>query len=381
MAGFGVRPEALDTYAKIVADPNGATSSMDHKYLIDAGDYTDVNVKLEDGAGGIIFKAIVEKTADVHRQLIADNSTISAALIGSANGLIASAQRYRENDASSAQKIDSVYQPGGITPRNFSVDDTAAPVDPASKLTAPSGEGAVPDLVQQILDGAGYFSESDLVIKILNWCGLDVMGWVKDKFFGDFGAIAKVKNAIGQLSDFDLVVVTDLAEGADVMFKSWSGNAAAAATSYFDQLTNAIEGHAGALRRLTDKYNDVLLGIQEAAATLEGLLTGAIDFAVEAALAVAAAGCLQEVPGLNILIDIVGAWRVTKVINQVHKVMGYWNWTWSGSEGIMAIAAGTTGILADYNVAAKLPKAGYYNASQGSAPKSGDEPDRKGGPR
>jgi uncharacterized protein YukE len=380
MAGFSVRPEALDAYAKIVADPGGAESSMDHKYLIDAGSYIQDKVKLEDGAGGLLFGAVVGKTKEVQQQLISDNSAIDTVLIESGNGLTTSAQAYRKNEHSSAQNIDAQYKPGGITERDFKVDDTAPMVDPATKLVEPSEEGAVPDVVQQILDGAGYFSESDLVFKILGWCGLHVMDWVKEKFSGDFAAIAKVKSAIEHLGEFDEAVATDLGEGADMMLKSWSGNAADGAKSYFDQMANAIEGRSAALKQLSSKYNDVLVGVQQAASAVEGAITAAIDAAVEAAVAVAAAGCLQEVPGLDILMDIIGAWRVTKVIDKVHEVAGVWNLVWTGSEGFMGAAAGLTGILGSYDVGAKLPKIGYYNPSQGPAPKY-DEPDRKGGPR
>ncbi len=380
MAGFSVRPEALDAYAKIVADPGGASSALDYKYVIDAGKYIQDKVKLEDGAGGMFFNAIADKTKDVQQQLISDNTAINAVLVESGNGLTTSAQAYRKNDQSTAQNLDSKYQPAGVTKLDFKVDDNAPMADPATKLTEPGEEGAVPDLVQQILDGAGYFSESDLVLKILGWCGLDVMGWVKERFFGDFGAVAKVKNAIQHLSEFDAVAATNIAEGADIMLKSWSGNAADGARSYFDQLANAIEGRSVALGQLAQKYNDVLVGIQQCGSALEGLITGAIDAAIEAAAAVAAAGCLQEVPGLDILMDIIGAWRVTKVIDKVHEVLGYWNWAWSASEAAIGISGGLTGILSSYNVAAKLPKLGYYNPSQGPAPKN-DEPDRKGGPR
>jgi hypothetical protein len=221
MTGFTVNPAALDAYAKVVGDPKAGGSSIDYKYLIDAGKYADANVKLEEGGGGLIFKAIVGKTNDVHQQVIADNSTISTTLIESANGLIKSAQEYRNHDFASAQKIDSIYKPGGVTATDFQVDDSAPPVDPASKLVAPSGEGAVPDMVQQILDGAGYVSESDLVLKILGWCGLDVKAWVMERFLGNFGAIAKVKNAIEHLGEFDEVAATNIVEGADVMCKSW----------------------------------------------------------------------------------------------------------------------------------------------------------------
>jgi hypothetical protein len=374
VSGFSVKPDALDTYSKVLSDLT-VDHGLERKYLIDASGYADKWIKLDGGQGGLIFQAIVGKTNDIHQELITENSLITTTLGESASGLTSSAAEYRKHDLGSAQRIDSVYKPGGVVPLDFSVDDTQPLADPSAKLVEPGEDGAVPDMVQQILDGAGYFSESDLVFKILNWCGLDVMGWVKEKFLGDFAAIARVKNAIQRLAEFDEVAATGIAEGADIMLKSWTGNAADAARAYFDQLANAVEGRSAALKALSSRYTAVLVGVQQAGSAIEGGITAAIDAAVEAAAAVAAAGCLQEVPGLDVLMDIIGAWRVTKVINKVHEVFNIWNITWSSHEGLMGAIAGLVGILGDYHLTGKLPKLGYYNASQGPAPNYDDRDD------
>jgi hypothetical protein len=79
--------------------------------------------------------------------------------------------------------------------------------------------------------------------------------------------------------------------------------------------------------------------------------------------------------------DIIGAWRVTKIITKVHEVTNIWNLVWSGNEGIMGLITGLVGILPGYNVAAHLPTGGYYNASQGGPPDSGQPSGRRGGPQ
>ena len=169
-------------------------------------------------------------------------------------------------------------------------------------------------MVQQILDGAGYFSESDLGFKILDLCGLDVMGWMKERFVGDFGAIARAKNAIEALGEFDEVAATNVAEGTAAMLASWTGNAADGAHSYFDQLANAIESRGAMLGRLKGRYTAVLVGVQELGASLEGAITGANDAGFEAAAA-----------------------------------------------------------LGSYDIATGLPATSYYNPSQGPAPKHEDD--------
>jgi hypothetical protein len=129
----------------------------------------------------------------------------------------------------------------------------------------PSEEGGVPDWAQQIMDGAGFFSVSDVVLKIIKVCGFDAMGWVRDKFLGDFHVAARVMHTLRALHDFDEIVARDVAEGTTSMLGA--GN-----------------------------YENMLFAIQEAAAAIEGLLTGLLDKAVLAAAKLAAAGCLQEVP-------------------------------------------------------------------------------------
>jgi uncharacterized protein YukE len=372
MADFTVNPAALETFAKTLSDVN-TEAPLEWKYLIDNGDYTDKWVHLGGGDGGLIFQAIVDKTNQVHDTLVAQSYALRTALSESSDGLLRSAAEYRKDDHASAQQLDAAYKPGGVAPLDFTVEAGAKPEDPSAKLVEPGEEGAVPDMVQQILDGAGYFSESDLVIKILNLCGLDVMGWVKERFVGDFGAIARAKNAIEALGEFDEIAAANVAEGTSTMLASWTGNAADGAHSYFDQLANAIEGRGSMLGRLTGKYTAVLVGVQELGAALEGAITGAIDAAIEAAAALAAAGCLQEVPVVDVLIDIVGAWRVTKIIDAVHHVFSIWNWTWSAHEGLMGLIAGLVGVISDYNLADDLPATSYYNPSQGPPPKHEDD--------
>ncbi|TNC21078.1 hypothetical protein [Amycolatopsis alkalitolerans] len=182
-------------------------------------------------------------------------------------------------------------------------------------------------MVQQILDGAGFFSESEIVLKILTLCGLDVEDWVKERFFGNFEAVAKSRNALKNLANFDTASATNTAEGAQTMFSSWQGNAA------------------------------------------------------EAAAALAAAGCLQEIPGVDVLIDIIGAWRVTKIILKIHDVANIWNAVWSGSEGMMGLITVLVGGLSSFDASAKLPKIGYANAAQGDKPNSSPAPQQTGGLR
>lgn len=51
MAGFQVKPSALEGYAKALGGPNGGGASLDTQYLIDANDYLEKWVKPVSGPG------------------------------------------------------------------------------------------------------------------------------------------------------------------------------------------------------------------------------------------------------------------------------------------------------------------------------------------
>lgn len=364
MSGFKVQPAALDGFAKTLGSDK---SGLADECSSNAVQYTNEWVKLKGGvggSGGLIYMAIVGKVNEVCSKLDETYPKIGNRISDSATALTNSASTYRDQEHSTAKHLDEVYKPGGITPLDDGVEIDKSSKDPSSELSEPSKEGAVPDLVQQILDGAGYFSESELVLKILSLCGLDVEQWVKDRFVGNFAEVAQSCNAIKNLSNFDDQVASTLAEDSDKMFNKWTGNAADGAKSYFDKLANAVGDHSGALDKVGQRYTALLVSVQQAASAIMNGITAAIDAAIEAAAAVGGAACVQEIPGVDILVDLIGAWRVWKVISAVHKVISTWNMVWSGHEGVMAIITGLVGGLSSYDADTKLPKSGYENAAQ-----------------
>jgi hypothetical protein len=224
--------------------------------------------------------------------------------------------------------------------------------------------------VQQVLDGIGYFSESELVLKILKLCGLNVEDQVKQWFFGDYQAVAKCRNAIDNISAFDNAAATAIAEGAGNMLKSWQGSAADGAKNYFDQLSNAFAGHSDTLSSLAQKLDALVVGIQQGGSAIIGWITTILDAAVEAAAAVAAAGCVEEIPGLDALADIVGGVKVVELLNKVHELATVWAKVWGTLQTLMAAITSLVGILQNYSASVQLPSVAYANASQGLQPVS-----------
>ncbi|MGH3626975.1 MAG: hypothetical protein ACRDRL_05980 [Sciscionella sp.] len=361
MSGFSVQPTALETYAKMLGKDSGGLSG---KCDTDAKTYIEKWARLKSGSGGLIFGLLVGKVNAVCEKMDHDYAAIATCLSRSSTGLTASASTYRDQAKSTAAHLDSVYKPGGVVPLDDGVDDKSPAPDPSLALAEPSGDGAVPDLAQQILDGAGFFSESEIVFKILSLCGLDVEGWVKDRFVGNLEEVAQSRNAIKNLATFDESTASTVSEGANSISISWRGNAASAATSYFDHLANGVEEHSTSLSQVAQRYDAIVIAIQQAGSAVMGFLTELIDYAVELAASLAAAGCLQEVPVLDVIMDVVGAWKVVRLIKKIREFVNMWNNIWSGGEGLVAAMTGLVGGLAGYDTSTALPKSGYHNDAQ-----------------
>lgn len=373
MSGFTVLPSALDTYANQLGSSKApdAGATVQYQYLIDYSNYVDAHVRLE--GGGFIFAMIADKITELHTKLGLDSSLISTNLMESAMGLNASADDYRKTDHAAAERSDALWDAPPLVPLE---DGTPGQpyVGAKGTLVEPSDEGVVPDLAQELLDAGGVFSESDLLIKILRWCGLDIISWAGDKLAGDHKALARCKNALEALSEFDATAGDDVANGAASMLTHWTGHAASAATTAFSKTATGLRNHGSELSAAASRMDALLVGMQEGMAALEGALTTAIDRGLEAVAAVSAAGCLEAIPGIDVLADIIGAAEVLRVVHAVKEFFDVWNKVWAAHEGILGLIAGLVGGIADWDVSSELPTVGYYNASQGPAPSYNSEP-------
>ncbi|HWC82129.1 MAG TPA: hypothetical protein VG756_19430 [Pseudonocardiaceae bacterium] len=223
-------------------------------------------------------------------------------------------------------------------------------------------------MAEYVLEMVGYFSETELVLKILAFFGFNVEDWVKERLFGDYKALAKCRNAILNLADFENTAATAIAEGTATMLKSWQGTAASAAQGYFDQLANAIAAHGESLSSLAGKLDTLVIAIQQIGATLIGAITQLLDWVVQALAKAAAAGCLQEVPGVDVVLDAMSASQVVKIVKKVKEIGDIWGKWWTVYQGMVGGIMTLIGGLQTYSASIKPPAVGYANASQGQQP-------------
>lgn len=106
-----------------------------------------------------------------------------------------------------------MYKPSGVPALDDAIDTQGTPDRSSIEIDRSGNRWRRTNLVDQILGGAGQFSISALVDQIIKLCGFDIQGWVKDKFVGDFSAVAKSKNAVKSLSDVDHAAATGVADG------------------------------------------------------------------------------------------------------------------------------------------------------------------------
>lgn len=369
VTGFSVRPAALTTFANTLCSTNSGGSDagpegLDYEFVMTAQNYANKWVKLEAGTGGVVFGNIVGTMDSLCAQLSGNYSRISELLVASANGLTTAADRYRTQDRATAAQFDSLLRPSGVRPVPDTVDVSRPHVDPATTLTEPGEDGAVPDVMQQILDGIGYFSESDIVLKILSLCGLDVEDWVKERLLGDYRALARCRNAIINLSRFDDAAATTIAEDTGTMLRSWKGAAAAAAANYFDELAGDIGGHANTLSSLAQKLDALITGIQQGGFAVIGVLASLLDEAAEAAASAAAASCLEEVPVADVIMDGASGWRIVRLVKRMHELADVWAKVWASLQFLLGAITSTVGALQSYDTAGRLPAAGYRAAAR-----------------
>lgn len=382
MSNFTVKPAALRTFAEVLSGPG---TSYSYQAFIDADDYVGKWIELPDGDTGLLFNELTGPTKSVAEALSLDYGQLNTGLIESASGLTTAATAYATTEAANNAKVDAIFP--DVTPEALPSDSGAgtgsAGAMPRDALTEPGGEAGIPDFVDYVMQPTGLLSPTHWILKLLGIFGINPVEWATEKLTGNLDAVAHVKNALEKLAEFDGTMSTGISAGAGAMMTDWTGNAADACTDYMAKLADAVDSHSAQLTSVSSYYNDFVVAIQQFGSTLESLLGIFVDKLAVAAACVAAAGCLAEVPGVDVLVAIIGAAKVYQCYEAWEEVTKAFDIVMTGVHGVVAITTGLASSLSSYTISAKLPHTGYYNAAQGPAPdyNASDVPNRPGGPR
>ncbi|MGG5259459.1 hypothetical protein [Phycicoccus avicenniae] len=363
MAAFSVQSGTLTDFAGVLGQ-GGHSIDLASAFTGKARTYVDTYMPVPYDSGDL-YADVYLNNRQVVTALQSSTTAVGQLLQQSGQALTASATRYAKLDAAAAAQLDASY-PGGqasVPAPSSGLDATGGALEnPEPALNGePSKDAPVPDMVQWIMDKAGWASITGLAVKLASLFGLDPWAALTKCVVGDYGELAQAGHAAKALGDFEKIAAQTLVTGAGAMV--WTGEAAEHARQWFVEAANALEEHADKLDDLSQKYALLVQHCAELAAALGGLLETAIDEILICAAELAAAGCLASVPGINVIIGLIGAyqvWKTTEAVAAFLKVTGN---VYMGVTGLLAAVTGLASWAEDGDVTTKLPTAPYVNAS------------------
>jgi hypothetical protein len=248
---FRVEPGAIDGFSKLVGRAADASAQ--------AGSYIGTHAQIDKMAGGDLWDLV----AGDHDHYVSEAKKalgkVQGVLQSSEKELAGSARYYRETDRDEAAKLDATY-PGskasaggaGGDPHDFSdasdAADTLKPPDgDSNNPLVKYGSGHVDEYkmspVQKTLGSAlDLGSPSAMAVEASKLLfDFDPFGEVTNWVFGDWNKYNDCADVWANLASFCDAVASNVRKGNQNVGLSWDGNAADAATVYFDEFTKKLE--------------------------------------------------------------------------------------------------------------------------------------------
>ncbi|ANH37567.1 hypothetical protein I601_1125 [Nocardioides dokdonensis FR1436] len=363
MGQFDVHPSALNTFSGILSGGSDSVD-LDRAFSTTAVGYVDSYSSVPHDAGDL-FAEIYLANRNVVTHLEGIYPQVATILRRSAAALDTSAQVYRDTDTQVSAKADALWP--GVAPHALdeAPSSRARVVDPASLLSAtPSKDAPIPDMVHWVIDKAGWFSIAGLALKICSLFGLDPVKDLTQAVVGDYDELAQAGHAAEALAAFERQAAETIVVGLQQMTSQWSGVAADAATAYFHELANALGTHAAELDTLGEKYELLVQTCAQIAELLSGALANAIDQVLICVAELAAAGCLASVPGINVIISVIGAYQVWKTQQAVALFLKYTGSVTTAVESFLGLTTFIASAFRDGDIDSTFPTAPYANGAQ-----------------
>lgn len=124
--------------------------------------------------------------------------------------------------------------------------------------------------------------------------GIDIFGYFTDAVTGEWDAIWKFGDAMGNLADCLQDLGIDIQHGVLDLDSSWDGNAADAAYQYFSKFAAATSGQQLDLRDIQENYHKAAQGAWQLSNQLGNILQAIADKWLIAAIAWAAGTATAE---------------------------------------------------------------------------------------
>ncbi|MEV6661652.1 WXG100 family type VII secretion target [Nocardia fluminea] len=172
--------------------------------------------------------------------------------------------------------------------------------NPTEKLAEPTLDDPMNDKFEFIVTS----NEISPTYWVCTWCknvvGTDPVEWLSQKISGDWEALQKAGRSVENLASYSSNFAEEVKNAAAAVDSSWDGNAAAAAQSYFSELSTAIAGQVESLNSIADEISNFANSAYFGAKTLGDGVQSLLDIAAMAAIQWAAAK-LAGVTGVGIV--------------------------------------------------------------------------------
>jgi len=205
-----------------------------------------------------------------------------------------------------------------------------------------------------------YLSPSAWVNDIIEKAsGVDIFGLATDAFTGEWAALYKFGDALGNLAPFLQEVGVNIQSGVLRLDQTWDGNAADAAVNYFTTLAAATSRQQDALYECAKGYRDAARGAWQLSDQLGNLLQAIVDKAILAGIAMAAGTATAE----TVIGGVVGygmaAYQAMEILELVNKASTIINTAGSVIMGLFGTGMIVSGEGGDLSAAVPLPSAAY----------------------
>lgn len=303
---FRVEPGAIDGFAKLVG--RAAEGSAQ------AASYTGTHAQIEKALGGEAWDMV----AGDHDQYVSEAKKalekVKSLLEASEKELTGTAKYYRSTDSDEAAKLDATY-PGskvsgggsGGDPQDFSdasdaVDTLKPPAGDSDNPFAKYGSGhadeykmsPVQKTLGSVLDLGSPSAMAVEASKLL--FDFDPFGVCTNWVFGDWNKYNDCSDVWGNLASFCDAVAANVRKGTQNVGLSWDGNAADAATVYFDEFTKKLDEIKETFKSLQDCYSQAAQTAFQFAEFLKSFLVMFCDLLVIWLINLLAAQAVNAIP-------------------------------------------------------------------------------------
>lgn len=233
------------------------------------------------------------------------------------------------------------------------------PEPPAALLTDPTTSDPVPDLLENVIGISQYISLSYWVGEAVDLIlGFNPFEWVAEQFAGDWEAVQKAGVALENLGEFNVEFGLAIKSGLDAVAHNWTGNAAAAANTYFSGLSQTIRDQQNELAAMGRDFKQAAVGMYETANAIKGLVETLFDLVLAVGLELAAAAASSWTIIGPILAGAAAAATITKAMGVWGRILEVHTLAWDAAQGLVGVMAGYLSTLDDLEKHA-LPESNY----------------------